>query len=95
MRPSPRGMRALPTGPWADAAPGLDRAPIPADWRMLEPHVAHGFTHFDLDLALAVAEVAGHDAGTIDGEWWPIGDLATAGLPTVFAKAAAAIGRAE
>ena len=91
------GMRALPTGPWADAPPGLDDAPAAGDWRLLDDGVTHGFTHFDLDLRLAVAQATGHDApailGAIEGEWWPVDDLAAAGLPTVFAKAVAAIGR--
>ena len=85
------GMRALPTGPWAAAPSGLDDAPAAAGWRLLDGRVSHGFTHFDLDLQLAVAQAAGHDAVTIEGEWWPVDDLAVAGLPTVFAKAAAAI----
>lgn len=87
------GMRALPIGPWADEPPGLAGAPAAAGWRLLDANVAHGFTHFDLHLALAVADDAGH----IDrdrGEWWPIDDLAQAGLPTLFAKAADAIRRA-
>jgi A/G-specific adenine glycosylase len=87
------GMRALPTGPWADAAPGLDQAPAAAGWRMLEATVAHGFTHFDLTLALAVADAAAHQTAQL-AEWWPADDLASAGLPTVFAKAADAIRRA-
>ena len=83
------GMRALPTGPWVDAPPGLDGAPFEADWRMLEKTVAHGFTHFDLQLALAVTQARAHQPG----EWWPVGELASAGLPTVFARAAEAIRR--
>ncbi len=85
------GMRALPTGPWVEGAPGFgpgfEDAPAQADWRMLDVRVAHGFTHFDLELSLAVAEVEGHQAA-VGSEWWPIDRLDTAGLPTVFAKAA-------
>ncbi|WP_425230874.1 A/G-specific adenine glycosylase [Sphingomonas sp.] len=80
------GMRALPTGPWTDAPPGLAGAPAVADWTILPATVAHGFTHFDLQLALAVARGQGH--GDVPGDWWPVADLAAAGLPTVFAKAA-------
>ncbi|SEM91022.1 A/G-specific DNA-adenine glycosylase [Sphingomonas gellani] len=83
------GMRALPTGPWQDAAPGLEDAPAQADWRMLDGVVTHGFTHFQLDLALAVATIEGEQP--VAGEWWPIDALGTAGLPTVFARAADAI----
>ena len=85
------GMRALPTGPWVAEPPGLDDAPAGAGWRMLDATVAHGFTHFDLQLALAVGAAPAHS--TAEGEWWPVDDLAGAGLPTLFAKAADAIRR--
>ena len=88
------GMRALPTGPWSDAAPGLDQAPAAVDWRVLDACVTHGFTHFDLTLALAVADGAAHQAAR-EAEWWLADDLVAAGLPTVFAKAADAIRRAR
>ena len=83
------GMRALPTGPWVDEAPGLEGAPLAADWRLLPATTRHGFTHFDLELALAVAGGEGH-GDVEDGEWWPVADLASAGLPTVFLNAAQA-----
>ena len=85
------GMRALPTGPWSDAPPGVEGAPAGADWRLLEATVEHGFTHFDLQLALAVGQAAAHQPD--EGEWWPIATLDRAGLPTLFAKAAAAMRR--
>lgn len=88
------GMRALPTGDWADSPPGLAGAPLAADWRQLDATVAHGFTHFQLECALAAATIAGH-SGSAPGEWWPIADLESAGLPTVFAKAARTFGRAR
>jgi A/G-specific adenine glycosylase len=80
------GMRAFPTGPWSEAPPGLEGAPADADWRMLPATVAHGFTHFDLQLALAVAEAPEH--GLPEGQWWPVDRLDEAGLPTIFAKVA-------
>ena len=87
------GMRALPTGAWVDQPPVLSDAPIAAGWTLRDVTVAHGFTHFDLQLALATARVERHQAG--DGAiWWPIESLGDAGLPTVFAKAAEAIGGA-
>lgn len=82
------GMRALPTGPWIDARPGLAEAPAAVDWRLRNTTVSHGFTHFDIELALAAGEGRAHHT---DGEWWPIADLDRAGLPTLFAKAAAAV----
>jgi A/G-specific adenine glycosylase len=83
------GMRALPTGPWSDTPPGLADAPASTEWRLLDGTVGHVFTHFRLELALAV----GTGAGQGEGEWWPVDRLHEAGLPTVFAKAAQAIGR--
>ena len=84
------GMRALPSGEWPDTKPGLAEAPIGADWTVLDATVTHVFTHFRLQLSLAVA---GADAQTTGGEWWPVERLDEAGLPGVFAKAAAAIRR--
>lgn len=86
------GMRALPTGPWADAPPGTEGAPVAADWRILDRGVTHVFTHFRLDCALAVATIGAQEA--VDGQWWPVAEIESAGLPTVFAKAAEAIRRA-
>ncbi|MET0308237.1 MAG: A/G-specific adenine glycosylase [Sphingomonas sp.] len=86
------GMRALPTGPWIDSPPGLAGAPLAAEWRVLDEHAAHGFTHFNLDCMLAAATIGEHSVAA-DGEWWPIVDLESAGLPTVFAKAARIFGR--
>ena len=85
------GMRALPTGPWADTPPGLADPPFPADWHILPETVAHVFTHFRLELALAVARVEGQASA---GDYWQLTELDSAGLPTVFAKAATAIRRA-
>ena len=89
------GMRALPTGAWGDAPAGVVDAPVAVEWRVLPATVAHVFTHFRLELALAVAE---GDAQTDPvkegaGEWWPVDRLDDAGLPGVFAKAADAIRR--
>jgi A/G-specific adenine glycosylase len=84
------GMRALPTGEWGASPPGLEGAPLEAEWRMTGASVIHVFTHFRLECALAAATVAGHSTA-VDGEWWPIAELESAGLPTVFAKAAKAM----
>ena len=87
------GMRALPTGPWVDVAPGLVDAPPATDWQVRNATISHGFTHFDIELTLAVAMGQAHRP--VDGEWWPIADLDRAGLPTLFAKAAAAVLRRD
>ncbi|NML07703.1 A/G-specific adenine glycosylase [Sphingomonas sp. G-3-2-10] len=85
------GMRALPTGPWRESPPGLEDAPVAGDWRLLGDTVSHGFTHFRLDCALAVATIGAQEIA--HGEWWPVAEIESAGLPTVFAKAARAIRR--
>ncbi len=82
------GMRALPSGPWTDAPPGLEGAPAVADWSVIEPRIAHVFTHFALDVALATATIDRQEDAALPGEWWPVAELDSAGLPTVFAKAA-------
>ena len=81
------GMRALPSGPWTEAPPGLDGAPLPGiDWQIAAGRVTHAFTHFTLELSLASGRAEGHEAPA-DSEWWAINALDSAGLPTVFAKA--------
>jgi A/G-specific adenine glycosylase len=85
------GMRALPTGPWTAEPPGLTEPPLAADWLLLNRTVEHVFTHFRLQLALATTRIDRH-AAPEGAEWWPVESLEQAGLPTVFAKAARAIG---
>jgi A/G-specific adenine glycosylase len=84
------GMRALPTGPWREDEPGLEGAPFATNWRPVG-HVRHVFTHFALELAVVAANAP---ADIDEGEWWPIAEIATAGLPTLFARAAM-LGAAE
>ncbi|MGK6318906.1 A/G-specific adenine glycosylase [Sphingomonas sp. DT-204] len=86
------GMRALPSGDWAETPPGLAGAPAAAGWRVLENEVTHVFTHFRLECRLAAASIAAQEVHA-KGEWWPITDLAAAGLPTLFARAAQLFGR--
>lgn len=80
------GMRALPTGPWADTAPGLAGAPVAAEWTVRNAPIRHVFTHFELNGVLATATLARH-IDAVEGEWWPIERLDEAGLPRLFAKA--------
>lgn len=69
------GMAALPGSEWTQAAPGAAR---------VIGTVRHVFTHFSLDLAVEPrAEPVG------DGWWHPVSKLGTAGLPTLYARAAA------
>ena len=80
------GMRALPTGPWQSPHPGLVDPPAPADWAALGT-INHVFTHFALKLDVVAAHAL--TRGEAGGEWWPIAEIGRAGLPTLFAKAAA------
>ena len=74
------GMRALPDDGWSARADGKGRG---AGGGETLGAVRHGFTHFDLDLSVVrAADPQGK------GEWWPLGKLEEAGLPTLFAKAA-------
>jgi A/G-specific adenine glycosylase len=82
------GMRALPDDGWSARGDGSGEGPLTGGW---EPRgvVAHGFTHFELAMHVAIYrgnEWAGLDAD--HGEWWPIERIGEAGLPTLFAKAA-------
>nr|WP_276591717.1 A/G-specific adenine glycosylase [Sphingomicrobium nitratireducens] len=69
------GMAALPGTSWEDGAPNDIDA----------PHVRHVFTHFAL--TLAVERRASPPGG--EGWWQPLSSLGDAGLPTLYAKAAA------
>lgn len=77
------GMRALPDDGWS--ARGDGSGPPPGDWHDAGV-VRHGFTHFDLELSVKVSDTVEPQG---EGEWWPLSRLETAGLPTLFAKAAA------
>ncbi len=82
------GMRALPDDGWSARADGSGRSPLEGHWET-GGVVQHGFTHFGLRLELALYR--GRDwaaLGRSAGEWWPLGRLDEAGLPTLFAKAA-------
>ena len=80
------GMRALPDDGWSARADGSGDAPIPGGWRA-GGVVRHTFTHFELELGLAI--YAGDAFGELgEGEWWPVAEIESAGLPTLFAKAA-------
>jgi A/G-specific adenine glycosylase len=82
------GMRALPSDDWSARGDGSGAKPLAGPWRM-GGSVRHSFTHFDLGLQLQL--YAGHDWASLEmqpGAWWPVGQLGTAGLPTLFAKAA-------
>jgi A/G-specific adenine glycosylase len=71
------GMAALPGGEWTETAPGRPKA---------IGKVRHVFTHFSLDL-----DVVPRVKPEGEGWWQPIANLAEAGLPTLYRKAAEAV----
>ncbi|GAM04885.1 hypothetical protein MBENS4_1883 [Novosphingobium sp. MBES04] len=81
------GMRALPDDGWAARQDGHGEDLAQGPW---EPagRVAHIFSHFALDLRLAIHAGASPPEDLGEGEWWPLEKLDDAGLPTLFAKAA-------
>lgn len=82
------GMRALPDNGWHAGADGDAPPPLAGPWDRLNDPVAHVFTHFSLELALALYRGEDFDMVPGTGTWWPVADLDQAGLPTLFAKAA-------
>jgi A/G-specific adenine glycosylase len=81
-------MRALPDDGWTARADGAGDPPIAGAWRA-GGVVRHSFTHADLELGVAI--YAGVPGVLEGGEWWPVERLDQAGLPTLFAKAAALV----
>ncbi|MHA6333129.1 A/G-specific adenine glycosylase [Qipengyuania sp. CAU 1752] len=79
------GMRALPDDGWSARGDGTAVPPFAGRWEQ-RGSVAHVFTHFALDLTVQASLNPAIPDG--EGEWWPIAEIDTAGLPTLFAKAA-------
>lgn len=56
------GMLQPPLGPWTDAFPSraeaMKQAPFKADWKKRVGVVRHGFTHFELEIEVYVAQVS-------------------------------------
>ncbi|KPF59262.1 hypothetical protein IP88_16315 [alpha proteobacterium AAP81b] len=61
----------------------MEEPPLPGAWRDLGA-VTHGFTHFELRLAVAALHLPAR--APLAGDWLPV-HQAAAGMPTVFAKA--------
>ena len=78
------GMLALPTGPWQESGFDPGGAPAAGPWADAGA-TQHVFTHFALTLRVEALRVGAAQ----EGIWWPVERLEEAGLPTVFAKAAA------
>lgn len=82
------GMLEIPGTPWRDApwprAEALPHAPIPGlRWSALPGEARHGFTHFELRMALLTAPFAGHPP---DGCAWMTPEAAGAAMPTAMRR---------
>lgn len=96
-------MRALPDDGWAAGTDGHGRPPLDGNWQIHENIVQHSFTHFSLEVDLAVYQsekivinkgdnrktepADGLETEFSDAIWWPVQGIQDAGLPTLFAKA--------
>ncbi len=84
------GMLEPPGSEWGEApltqAAALRKAPLSAEWRWSEGVVRHVFTHFALELRVAIANVK--DRPLKDTIWIPIDQLGTAALPSLMRKVA-------
>lgn len=83
------GMRALPSEGWQDATGDITHMPDDIEWTRYGT-VSHVFTHFALELDVLGGRALTDEAP--EGEWWAIAAIEEAGLPTLFAKAAALVG---
>lgn len=84
-------MMEVPSTPWRDEpwtlADAVDHSPLPSTWSELTGVVRHTFTHFHLDLAVALGR-AGRRADA-RGIWVPLDRLAEHALPTLMRKVVA------
>ena len=83
------GMMQPPLGPWSERFPSakeaLLQAPFRAAWTKRIGIVSHGFTHFELELGVYVAEVSKRPSiGEFDARW--VRDLSSVALPTLMKK---------
>jgi A/G-specific adenine glycosylase len=80
------GMMQPPLGPWTEAFPSMKealvQAPFKAEWKKRAGIVRHGFTHFELEVEVYVADFKTRPPH--EGRW--VSDLSTTALPTVMKK---------
>jgi A/G-specific adenine glycosylase len=80
------GMSEVPGSEWREEAGPPDAEPVPAGWTAAPP-IEHGFTHFELRLAIRRAEV-GQDTPAPSGHWWsPPDAIGVEALPNLMKKA--------
>ena len=86
------GMMEIPSSEWQEGKrPGLAAAqrsaPVAARWRLLPGKVRHVFSHFELELDVAVGSIAHAPAGK-NGLWVKRARLDAEALPSVMQKVA-------
>ena len=83
------GMMEVPSTEWRaekwTIAAAREAAPVPARWRPLPGIVRHGFTHFELELAVLSGAV---DDAVVEGVWAPLERLGDYALPNLMKKVA-------
>lgn len=85
------GMIELPSTPWRaepwELAEASAHAPEPLPWQALPEPVRHGFTHFEIELLVAVAESADSGcAGENNDIWCPPARFSEHALPSLTRK---------
>ncbi len=81
------GMRCLPDDDWSARQDGNAQAMLEGEWQVHRNAVQHSFTHFSLDVDLAVYRSQKIVTNDDQITWWPLDDIDRAGLPTLYAKA--------
>lgn len=81
------GMRCLPDDNWSAQQDGNAVAPVTANWIIFNNAIQHSFTHFALEVDLAVYRGEKIVTNNDDNIWWPLEQIERAGLPTLYAKA--------
>jgi A/G-specific adenine glycosylase len=81
------GMMEIPSSAWREEeGPGwrslAKEAPTPARWKRLPGLVRHVFSHFELEMTVAVA----HLTQPLKGSWVPLSRLHKEALPSVMRK---------
>lgn len=83
------GMTEIPSSPWTvdfDMGDAVAFAPFRANWRRLAGEARHGFTHFELAVAVFATDAPVSTRVPPDCRWVRLEDLDGEALPTVMRK---------
>lgn len=79
------GMMEVPSSQWTEKHSfSFDEAPVSADWHWCKGRIHHVFTHFDLEMRVAVASILG--SRKMSGTWVSPSIVAKEALPSVMRK---------